>query len=121
MLVQWSWAVLALIHVLPALALFKPTLLTSLYGAQAGSTTYLLLHHRAALFVGVFVACIWALLRPESRQLAVAVVGFSMLSFLVLYAMGGMPESLRVIAIADLIGLPFWVVVAWQAFRATGP
>lgn len=56
MVIKLCWAVLALIHVIPALALFKPALLTTLYGAQTGSVTYMLLHHRAALFVGVFIA-----------------------------------------------------------------
>jgi hypothetical protein len=116
MLVKCCWAILALIHVLPALALFKPDLLTTLYAVQAGSVTHTLLHHRAALFFGVFVACIWAMLKPESRQLAATVVGISMISFLVLYAIAGMPNSLRVIAIADLIGLPFLIFVTFQSF-----
>jgi hypothetical protein len=121
MLIKSSWAVLALIHVLPALALFRPALLNTLYGAQEGTPTYLLLHHRAALFAGVFVACVWAVFRPEARQLAVMVVGTSMLSFLVLYALAGMPEGLKVIAIADTLGLPFLALVAWQAFGSVRP
>jgi hypothetical protein len=121
MLVKWCWAILALIHVAPALALFKPVLLTSLYGVQTGTVTYVLLHHRAALFVGVLVTCIWSLLQPESRQLGAVVVGVSMLSFLMLYVVYGMPESLRVIAVADLIGLPFLMIAGWQAFRGQQP
>jgi hypothetical protein len=121
MLVKLCWAILALIHAVPALALFKPALLTSLYGVQTGSITYILLHHRAALFVGVFFACVWALFQHESRQLAVVVVCFSILSFLMLYAMNGAPEGLRLIAIVDLIGLPFLILAAWQAFRIQQP
>ncbi len=120
MLIKSSWAVLALIHALPAVALFKPSLLENLYGVQAGSTTYLLLQHRAAMFAGVFLACLWAFAKPESRQLAVIVVGFSMLSFLVLYLGNGMPERLRVIGIVDLIGLPFLTLATWNAFFSSG-
>ena len=121
MLVKWCWAILALIHVAPALALLRPALLTSLYGAQTGTVTYVLLHHRAALFVGVFVTCIWSLLHPESRQLGTVVVGASMLSFPMLYVVYGTPDSLRVIAIADLIGMPFLMIAAWHAFRGQHP
>lgn len=117
MLVKSCWIILALIHIMPALALFRPELLTSLYEVKSGSTTFLLLQHRAALFAGIFATCIWALLCPDSRQLAVVVVAISMLSFLVLYISAGMPIELRLIAIADFIGIPFLVTVAWQAFR----
>jgi hypothetical protein len=121
MLAKLCWVILALIHLVPALAFFKPLMLTSLYGAQAGSITYVLLHHRTALFLGIFIACLWALLQPGSRQLGVVVIGISMFSFLMLYAMNGMPENLRVIAIADVIGLPFLIIAAWQAFRVQQP
>ena len=118
MLIKFCWTVLALIHVVPALALFKPALLTTLYGAQAGSVTYTLLHHRAALFTGVFIACVYAVVQPGSRQLSAAVVAVSMVSFLVLYVLSGQPDSLRLVAIVDLMGLPFLAIVAWQAFQA---
>ena len=117
MFVQLCWAVLALIHVIPALALFKPALLTTLYGAQTGSVTFMLLHHRAALFVGVFIACIYAIFQPGSRQLAVVVVAVSMVSFLVLFALSGNPAGLRLVAIVDLVGLPFLAFAAWHAFH----
>ncbi len=116
MLIKLCWMSLALIHFIPALAFFKPSLLSSLYGAQAGSVTYLLLHHRAALFIGIFVLCFWSFFKPESRQLATTVVGISMISFLVLFAYNGMPANLQIIAIADLVGLPFLIFAAWHAF-----
>ena len=117
MFIKLCWAVLALIHVIPALALFKPALLTTLYGAQTGSVTYMLLHHRAALFVGVFIACIYAIFQPGSRQLAVVVVAVSMVSFLVLFILNGKPDSLRPVAMVDLIGIPFLAIAAWNAFH----
>ncbi len=117
MLVKCCWAILALIHALPAIAFFWPSLLTKLYNAQPDSAAYLLLHHRAALFVGVFVACIWAMLEPKSRPLAAAIVSISLISFLGLYTYGGMPNNLRLIAIADLVALPFFATIAWHAFK----
>ena len=108
---------LAVIHALPALALFRPALISELYGVEAGSSTFLLLHHRAALLLVIFFICAWAIFRPETRQLAAASVGISMLSFLLLYWLGGSPPTLRSIAIGDLIGLPFLAFAGWQAFR----
>jgi hypothetical protein len=119
MLAKFCWGVLAIIHVVPALAAFKPSLLTKLYGVETGSIAYLLLQHRAALFVAIFANCCWAMIRPESRQIAVVLVGISMLSFLVLYIAGEMPSQLRAIAIVDLVGLPFLLVAGWLAFNGT--
>ena len=75
------------------------------------------LHHRAALFLAVFVACIWAAFIPDGRRLAVIVVAISMISFLALYLMSGSPAGLTRIAIADMIGIPALLAVAWMAFR----
>lgn len=112
------WSVVALIHALPALALFRPALITSLYGVEGETNTFLLLHHRAALFLVIVIVCVWAIVRPETRPLAAVAVGLSMVSFLLLYWLGGSPPGLRNIAIADLVGLPFLAFAAWQAFRA---
>ncbi len=112
------WALLALLHALPAFALIRPALIPKLYGVNAGTDAALLLQHRAALFLAVVVVCFWAFARPEVRQLASVVVALSMLSFLLLYWAGGSPAALRQIAIADLIGLPVLAVATWQAFRA---
>lgn len=118
MIDKLTWGVLTLIHILPAMALVKPDLLTKLYGVQTASVTHTLLHHRAALFVCILVICIWAALRPEVRSLACVAVGISMISFLVIYAAAGMPPSLRIIAIADLAGLPFLLLACYRAFSA---
>ena len=111
------WLILAAIHAMPALALFRPATLTLLYGVTADSPLFLLMQHRAALFLAVFAACVWAAFVPEGRRLAVIVVGISMLSFLVLYWQAGSPEPLKRIALADLAGLPVLAGVAWLAFR----
>lgn len=111
------WGVLGLIHLLPAMALFRPSMIATLYGVPSGSAEFLLLQHRAALFLGVLVICVWAALRPEVRQLASLAVAISMLSFLWLYFVAGQPLVLRQIAVVDLLGLPFLATAAWLAFR----
>lgn len=110
------WIVLAIIHVPPFVAYFTPTMITRLYAIPAGDPSFLLIHHRAALFGMVVVACIWATLDPNVRRLTTVLVALSMLSFLAVYGLYGQPESLKMIAIADIIGLPFLAYVAWKAF-----
>ncbi len=118
LLVQLAWALLALIHVMPALALFRPAMITSLYGVAAGDPAFLLLHHRAAFFLGVFLLCIWSVFDHGARPVAAVVAAISMLSFLWLFWQAGSPPALRTIAIADLVGLPALALVAWAAFRS---
>jgi len=113
-----SWLVLALIHALPAFAFLRPSMIAKLYGVAAGSETFLLLHHRAALFAVVLLLCVWSAFDPATRKLASVAVAVSMISFLWLYWSGGSPPSLRSIAIADLVGLPFLAYVAWKAFSS---
>ncbi|MGB3806254.1 MAG: hypothetical protein WA936_03565 [Erythrobacter sp.] len=111
------WLILAAIHAMPALALFRSATLTTLYRIAPDNPLFLLMQHRAALFFAVFAACIWAAFVPDGRKLAVIVVAISMVSFLVLYAQAGSPAPLRRIAIVDLAGLPVLAGVAWFAFR----
>lgn len=116
LLVQLCWALLALIHLVPALALFRPALLTQLYGVAAGGPAFLLLHHRAALFLGVVILCLWAAFDSSARPVAAVVTAVSMGAFLVLYWLGGSPAELRTIAVADIIGLVPLALVGWAAF-----
>ncbi|WFL76534.1 hypothetical protein P7228_11065 [Altererythrobacter arenosus] len=111
------WLILAAIHALPALAFFRPAGLSQLYGIAADNPLFLLMHHRAALLLAVFAACVYAAFVPEGRRLAVIVVGISMVSFLALYWMAGSPAALRRIALVDLAGLPVLLAVAWMAYR----
>ena len=116
MIERIAWGILAMVHVTPALALFAPSLLTRLYGVQAGEPLYLLMHHRAALFFAVLVICIWCTVDQNPRKLSVVALGISMLSFLMLYWINGFPLGLRPIAVADLIGLPALAFAGWKAF-----
>ncbi len=118
MIERLAWGLLALVHITPALALFAPSLLTKLYGVKSGDALFLLIHHRAALFLAVFVACIWCAFDPTTRKLGVVVAAISMVSFLALYFTNGSPVALKQIATADLIGLPALAFVAWRAFVA---
>lgn len=111
------WGILALIHLMPALAFFRPSGLTALYGVDAANPLFLLMHHRAALFLAVFLTCIWAIFDPGARKLAVVIAAVSMISFLYLFWMNDAPQALRTIAIADLIGVPVLIVLAYLNFR----
>ena len=117
MLQSIAWLALAAVHFLPALAFFRPGMLTTLYRLEPGNPLFLLMQHRAALFVAVLAACIWAVFDPGARRLASLVVAISMLSFLLLFLQDGSPPSLRRIATVDLVGLVPLAFVAFAAFR----
>jgi hypothetical protein len=118
MLQPVSWLVLATIHALPAMALFRPSVIERLYGVSPGDPAFLLLQHRAALFMVVLILAVWAAFDPGIRRAASLCVGTSMISFLLLYWAAGAPPSLKGIAIADLAGIPFLALVAWKSFAA---
>jgi hypothetical protein len=113
-----AWLILALVHLMPALAFFIPSLLTKLYRLEPGNALFLLMHHRAALFLAILVICVWSAFDVTPRRLASVAVAISMVSFLALYWLQGSPAALRQIAIVDLIGLPALAYVMWRAFSA---
>jgi hypothetical protein len=112
------WAALVLIHITPASMLLRPAAIGKLYQVESAGPLAVLLHHRAALFVIVVIACLWAIADPGARRLAVVIVATSMLSFLAIYWHAGSPAALKSIALADLSGLPFLAFVIWRAFAA---
>jgi hypothetical protein len=111
------YVILVLIHITPASMLFRPAAIGKLYKLEASGPLLALLHHRAALFAIVVIACLWAMVDPAGRRLAVVVIATSMLSFLVIYWYAGSPPALKSIAMADLVGLPFLAFAAWSAFE----
>ncbi len=113
-----SWLALAAIHFMPALAFFRPSTMTAMYRLEASNPLFLLMHHRAALFLAVFLLCLWSAFDATPRKAAVLVTAISMLSFIALYFSNGSPKPLKTIATVDLIGLPFLALVAWKAFTA---
>lgn len=104
MIARLCWLALMLLHVPPALALVRPAQLVAMYGVDPASGTFALMQHRAALFCVVAVICGWAALRPEVRPLAI-------------WWAAGMPVQLRVIALADLVGVPVLLLATWLALR----
>lgn len=112
------WLVLAMVHGVPALALVQSALLTRLYGIAPKDPAFVLVQHRAGLFVCVVVTCIWAMFDPGVRRLAAVVAGISMLSFLVLYRLAGNPPSLQTIALIDLAALPVLAASAYLAWQS---
>jgi hypothetical protein len=116
--VRIGWGLLALVHLMPALAFFRPGQMATLYRVNADNPLFSLMHHRAALFVVIFILCLWAMVDPAVRRLAAVGVGFSMLSFLLIYWRAGQPTALKTIAMVDLIGLLPLAFVAWAAFAA---
>ena len=118
MIERLAWLVLAAVHLMPALALFRPELLTTLYGLRPDNPLFLLMRHRAALFLVVLVISLWSIVDPAPRRLASVAVGISLLAFLLLYWQAGSPKALRKIAQVDLAGLPALAFAAWSAFFA---
>ena len=89
MIAKIPWVALALLHLAPALAFFRPASMTSLYGLDAASPLLPLMQHRAALFICILIAAVWAMFDPGARKLAVVIIAISMLSFLGLYVAAG--------------------------------
>ena len=116
MMIKIAWLILAAIHATPALALFRPAMIGKLYRVASDNPLFLLLQHRAALFLVIVLLCVWAAFDPASRRIASICVGVSMVSFLILYWTAGSPPALRTIAMTDLIGIPFLLFVTWKAF-----
>ena len=81
------------------------------------SPVFVLMHHRAALFLAVLVACVWAAFDPGGRKLATLLAAVSMLGFLFLYQAYGRPAPLATIAFVDLIGLVPLAWAGWHAFQ----
>ena len=113
-----SWGLLALVHVMPALVLFLPSMTQRLYSVSPTGDVGVLIVHRGALFLGIVVACLWAWIDPGARRALSIIVSISVVGFLFVYWRAGLPAgSLRTIAIADLIALLPLGYVIYAAWR----
>lgn len=113
-----SWALLALLHIMPAMTAFVPGLIERLYGISSDGDLGVMLLHRGALFLAVFVTTIYAIFDSGSRKLASIILLISIVGFLIIYVRNGMPSGgLRKIALADLIFLPPLIWVCFNAWR----
>lgn len=116
-IVKICWLALAALHLMPAGVLISQALVERLYSVDPSGDIGLLLRHRGALFLGVVIACAWAIWEPGTRRMVVVLVTSSMVSFLWLYFRAGCPTgALRTIAYADLVGLIPLFVVAYNAW-----
>lgn len=106
-LLPFLFGALALIHILPAMAVLAPASLSRLYGFEAGdSVLTTLLQHRALLFVILAAALVYAIFDGAVRWPVLIGAVISMGGFIIIAAMRGeLSASLRSIVIADVIGL----------------
>jgi hypothetical protein len=112
------WLALAAIHASPAAVLFKPALLTGLYGIPPAGPAGVLLIHRGGLFLAIVIVAGFAAFAPEARKAASLLVGISVISFLIVYVGAGAPEGpLRSIALVDAGALLPLALVCWSAWR----
>ncbi len=120
--VKIAWFLIALVHLTPALTFFFPGVIDKLYGVESTGDLSVLLVHRGALFLAVFVLAIYAMLDPSARKAGVIVTAISMIAFLWLYVRAGFPNTpLRKIAIADLLGIAPLIWVSIDAFGRNSP
>jgi hypothetical protein len=120
--IKAAWVVLALVHLAPATVLVAPGLLQTLYGVSGQGEVGILLTHRGGLFLAVVVACVLAAFDPSARRAASLVVSISVVSFLAVYCLAGMPPgSLRTIALADLLALLPLAYATATAWRSVAP
>lgn len=110
-----AFAVVGVIHLLPVAPVFLPETLSRLYGIAPTDTTMLvLMRHRALLLALVGILCLWACWCVPIRPAALLAAAINVVGFLAFYALYGNPDgALRVIAVADLIALPFLAFAAW--------
>ena len=111
-LTRFAWVALAAIHILPALGLVSSTLRQRLYGVEPGGDLAILLAHRAVIFATIVMASLLAIAVDTVRPGAAFFVSVSVVGFLFVYALGGMPAGpLRQVALVDCAALPLLVVV----------
>jgi hypothetical protein len=112
-----AWLGLILIHLMPAIAVFRPGGIARLYGIKPGNALQLLLEHRSLLFAGIVVLCAWSALDPLPRPAALVATAISVLGYFAIYLKHGMPAgALRTIAKVDLLALPLLAFIAVRLF-----
>jgi hypothetical protein len=112
------FAILTLVHIVPALAALAPSRLSALYGFKADDRVLItLLQHRAVLLglvAGGFAAAIFI---PHLRGPALIFGAISMVSFIFVAAQQGTLEGpLSKIVIADAVAIPLAAIAAYFVF-----
>lgn len=110
-----SFAVVGIIHLMPSAPIILPEMLSRLYGVAPTDVTLLvLLRHRAVLLGVIGLLCLWASWHAPIRPAALLAAALSIAGYLGFYAFYGNPhDSLRTIAIFDLVALPPLALAAW--------
>lgn len=95
------------IHLIPLSGVLGPEHLARLYGAAPSDPSVLILmRHRAVLFGIVGGVCVLAAFKPAFQWLALALGGFSVVSFLWLaWSTGGFNAHLQRVVVADVAAL----------------
>ncbi|GLQ19728.1 phosphopantetheine adenylyltransferase [Algimonas porphyrae] len=119
-LLPYLFGALALIHVLPTMAVLMPARLSQLYGFEAGDAVLTtLLQHRALLFGILAAALIYAAFNAAVRWPVLIGAVISMGGFIVIAMIRGETGgALRSIVIADVIGLIIAAVAAGLLWKA---
>lgn len=118
---QAAWLLLVAVHATPAVAAFRPSLVSRLYGVPAAGDLGALLVHRGWLFLAVVAVAAIAAFEPQARRAAALVLAISILGFLITYARAGCPRGpLRKIALADALAVPALVLVSHDAWLGGG-
>ncbi len=114
-----AWLLLAAVHAPPAAVAFAPELARRLYGVDPNGTLGLLVVHRGVLFLAIVATALFATFDHNVRRAASVIIAISMVGFLALYALGGMPAgSLRTIAVLDAAAMAPLIFVAAIAWRS---
>lgn len=109
-----------LIHGVPALSVFFPQKMASLYGISAQDQVLMtLLQHRALLFGLIAASCIYAAHIPAARWSVLVGTSTSMAGFmLIVVVRGELGGSLSKIAVVDGLGLIIAAGLAVLLLRA---
>jgi hypothetical protein len=112
LLTRFAWIALAAIHLVPALGLVSSTLRQRIYGIDPGGDLAILLSHRAVIVAAIVTASLAAATFDTVRPATAYIVSASVIGFLFVYALGGMPAGpLRQVALVDCAALPLLVIV----------
>lgn len=119
--VKAAWLLLVAVHATPAVAAFRPSLVSRLYGFPATGDLGVLLVHRGWLFLAVVAVAALAAFEPHARRAATLVLAISVLGFLITYGSAGCPRGpLRKIALADALAVPALALAGYDAWLGGG-
>lgn len=112
LLIRLAWLALAAIHLLPAFGLISSAVRLRLYGVEPTGTMAILLSHRALIFAAIVLVSLTAAAVQAVRPGAAFAVSVSVVSFLIAYALGGLPAgALRQVALVDCAAVPLLILV----------